>query len=97
MIKLIGNGSYANIYLVENHKTKVQYAAKKLIIDGENELEKIKLEINILKVLSELDPENKYFVQVYQYSFKKLDITSYSAYLLIQKSLHIEQIGFLSQ
>ncbi len=83
MLKLIGNGSYANIYLVENYKTKTLYAAKKLIIDGENELEKIKLEISIIKTLSELDPENKYFVPVYQYSFKKLDLTSYSVYLLM--------------
>jgi len=83
MLKLIGNGSFANIYLVEHYKTKIQYAAKKLIIDGENELEKIKSEINIIKILSEIDNENKYFVQVYKYSFKKLDLTSYSIYLLM--------------
>ncbi len=83
MLKLIGNGSYANIYQVEHFKTKINYAAKKIITDGENELEKIKSEINIIKMLSEIDNKNKYFVQVYKYSFKKLDLTSYSIYLLM--------------
>ena len=83
MLKLIGNGSYANIYQVEHFKTKINYAAKKIITDGENELEKIKSEINIIKILTEIDNENKYFVQVYKYSFKKLDLTSYSIYLLM--------------
>ena len=71
MLKLIGNGSYANIYLVEHIKTKIQYAVKKIITDGENELEKIKLEINIIKALQELDKQNKYFVHIYKYSIKK--------------------------
>ena len=83
MIKLIGNGSCANIYLVEHYKTKMQYAVKKIITDGENELEKIKSEINIIKTLSELDKENKYFVNIYNYSIKKLDVTSNSIYLLM--------------
>ena len=83
MLKLIGNGSYANIYLVEHIKTKIQYAVKKIITDGENELEKIKSEINIIKALQELDKEKKYFIHIYKYSIKKLDITSYSIYLLM--------------
>ena len=65
MIKLIGSGSYSNIYLIENYKSKKQYAAKKIITDGENELEKIKMEIEILKTLSELNEEEKNFL--YQY------------------------------
>ena len=83
MLKLIGNGSYANIYLVEHIKTKIQYAVKKIITDGENELEKIKLEINIIKALQELDKQNKYFVHIYKYSIKKLDVTSNSIYFLM--------------
>ena len=59
MIKLIGSGSYSNIYLIENYKSKKQYAAKKIITDGENELEKIKMEIEIIKTLSELNEEEK--------------------------------------
>ena len=84
MIKLIGSGSYSNIYLIENYKSKKQYAAKKIITDGENELEKIKMEIEILKTLSELNEEDKnFFVPIYKYSIKKLDITSYSIYFLM--------------
>ena len=51
MIKLIGSGSYANIYLVENYKTKIKYAVKKLITDNEKSIEKIKKEIEILKTI----------------------------------------------
>ena len=84
MIKLIGSGSYSNIYLVENYKSKKQYAAKKIITDGENELEKIKMEIEIIKTLSELnEEEKKFFVPIYKYSIKKLDVTSYSIYFLM--------------
>ena len=84
MIKLIGSGSYANIYLVENYKTKIKYAVKKLITDNEKSIEKIKKEIEILKTLSLLNKEKiKYFIPIYKYSIKKLDITSYSIYLLM--------------
>ena len=84
LLKLIGSGSYANIYLVENYKSKIQFAAKKIITDGENELEKIKMEIEIIKTLSELnEEEKKFFVPIYKYSIKKLDVTSYSIYFLM--------------
>ena len=84
MIKLIGSGSYSNIYLVQHYKSKQEYAAKKIITDGENEFEKIKMEIEIIKTLSELnEEEKKFFVPIYKYSIKKLDVTSYSIYFLM--------------
>ena len=84
LLKLIGSGSYANIYLVENYKSKIQYAAKKIITDGENELEKIKMEIEIIKALKELNTEkNNFFVPIYKYCLKKLDVTSYSVFFLM--------------
>jgi len=84
LIKLIGNGSYANIYLVQENKTKKKYAFKKIIVDGEREVEKIKNEIEILKVLCELDNDSKKSIlEIYKYCIKKLDITSYCFYFLM--------------
>ena len=84
LIKLIGNGSYANIYLVQEYKTKKNYVFKKSIIDGERKLEKIKNQIKIIKALNELDDNSKEnIIEVYKYCLKKLDLTSYSLYLLM--------------
>ncbi len=84
LIKLIGNGSYANIYLVQEYKTKKKYAFKKIIVDGEREIEKAKNQIEVLKVLSELDDESKKSIlEIYKYCLKKLDLTSYCLYLLM--------------
>ena len=84
LIKLIGNGSYANIYLVQEYKTKKKYAFKKIIVDGEREIEKAKNQIEVLKVLSELDDESKKSIlEIYKYCIKKLDITSYCVYFLM--------------
>ena len=84
ILNLIGSGSFANIYIVENYKSKIQYAVKKIITDGNYELDKIKNEIEIIKSLSELNSDNKkYFIPIYKYSIKKLDNTSYSIYFLM--------------
>ena len=84
LIKLIGNGAYANIYLVQEIKTKKQYAFKKIIVDGEKEMEKVKNQIEIIKALNEFDDKSKKnIIEVYKYHLKKLDITSYCLYLLM--------------
>ena len=84
ILKLIGSGSFANIYIIENNKSKIQYAVKKIITDGIYELDKIKNEIEIIKTLNKLNSDNKkYFIPFYKYSIKKLDITSYSVYFLM--------------
>ena len=84
ILKIIGNGSYANIYLVKEIKTNKKYAIKKVIIDGEEDLLKFKKTIEIIQTLC---PNNKYsennIIPIYKYVIKKIDITSYSVYLLM--------------
>ena len=84
ILKIIGNGSYANIYLVKEIKTNKKYAIKKVIIDGEEDLLKFKKTIEIIQTLC---PNNNYLenniIPIYKYVIKKIDITSYSVYLLM--------------
>ena len=78
---LIGSGSYANIYRVEEIKTGEKSAIKKLIADGEEDLNKFKNQINILNNLDLLNPSNNYnILPIYKYCIKKLDATAYSIY-----------------
>ena len=84
ILKIIGNGSYANIYLVKEIKTNKKYAIKKVIIDGEEDLLQFKKTIELIQTLC---PNNKYsennIIPIYKYIIKKIDITSYSVYLLM--------------
>ena len=78
---LIGSGSYANIYRVEEIKTGEKSSIKKLIADGEEDLNKFKNQINILNNLDLLSPLNIYnILPIYKYCIKKLDATAYSIY-----------------
>ena len=84
ILKIIGNGSYANIYLVKEIKTNKKYAIKKVIIDGEEDLLQFKKTIELIQTLC---PNNNYsennIIPIYKYVIKKIDITSYSVYLLM--------------
>ncbi len=82
IIDIIGNGSYSNIYLVEEIKTKKKYAIKKIIIDGEEDLQKFKNLIEIRQTLYNKNSEN-FILPIYKYIIKKIDITSYSIYILM--------------
>ena len=82
IIDIIGNGSYSNIYLVEEIKTKTKYAIKKIIIDGEEDLQKFKNIIEIRQTLYNKNIEN-FILPIHKYIIKKIDITSYSIYILM--------------
>jgi translation initiation factor 2-alpha kinase 4 len=83
IISMIGSGSFANIYLVSEIKTKKKYAIKKIIADGEEDLKKFKSTIEIIQTLC---PNNNIYnniIPILKYVIKKIDATAYSIYILM--------------
>ena len=80
--KQIGQGSFGQIFLVEDFEHK-QYALKKIIASSPNSIKKIKNELQIL-----LDIQNNgqklNAVEIYGMTSAQLDITTYALYVLME-------------
>jgi len=79
----IGKGSYGKIYLVEDPKTKEQFALKKIIIGDSIELKENQDEYILTQKLSKLNPELK-IVKKYAIEIKKLDKYNLVMYVLME-------------
>ena len=80
-IKLIGEGSYGRIYLVEDKNTKEEYALKKVICTSYNELLKFKKEFELLYSL-----QNPNIMSIYKLQIKNLDFTTSCLYVLMERA-----------
>ena len=84
IVNLIGSGSFSNIYQVQNNRTKKKFAIKKIIVEGQMKLEKLKRDIDLVQSISGgyfFDDIN--IVPIIQYYIKKLDLTAYALYQLM--------------
>ena len=83
ILHMIGNGSFANIYLVSENKTNEKYAVKKIIVDGEDDLKKFKKTIEIIQNLCPNNNIKNNIIPILKYTIKKIDATGYSIYILM--------------
>ena len=83
ILRQIGKGSYGKIYLVEDPKTKDQFALKKIIISDSLELRENQEEYKLTWELTKLDPELK-IVKKYGIEIKKLDKYNLVMYVLME-------------
>ena len=81
-IKLIGEGSYSTIYLVENPKNKKLFALKKILCKSMEEIIKYKNQFELLYSLNHLN-----IMKIYRIHFKYLDFTTYSIYALMERGI----------
>ena len=80
-IKLIGEGSYGKIYLVEDKTTKEEYALKKVICTDYQELLKYKKEFELIYSL-----KNPNIMRIYKLQIKNLDLTTSCLYVLMERA-----------
>ena len=88
IIKKIGQGSFGQIYLIED-KYQNKYAMKKIIVTSEKDIKKIEKEYQILIDLN-LNAQNDKdlnLVKIYGFSSKKLDPTTYVIYVLMELAI----------
>ena len=86
IIKQIGQGSFGQIFMVEDYK-KNKYALKKLIACSEKDIKGLKQEYQILfDIQSNLNKTKTKIniVNIYGLSTKKLDPTTYAMYVLME-------------
>ena len=80
-VRSIGEGSYGKIYLVEDKKTKEQFALKKVICKDYQELIKFKKEFELLYSL-----KNNNIMKIYKLQIKSLDLTTSCIYVLMERA-----------
>ena len=83
ILRQIGKGSYGKIYLVEDPKTKDQFALKKIMISDSLELRENQEEYKLTWKLTNLNPELK-IVKKYAVEIKKLDKYNLVMYVLME-------------
>ena len=83
ILKLIGKGTYAKTYLVEDPKTKERYALKKITINDKIELKENKEEYNLILNLTKKYPELK-MVNIFGIEIKNLDKYNQVMYILME-------------
>ena len=83
ILRQIGKGSYGKIYLVEDPKTKKEYALKKIIISNSLELKENQDEYILTWKLTKLNPELK-IVKKYAIEIKQLDKYNLVMYVLME-------------
>ena len=88
IIKQIGQGSFGQIFMVEDKKNKKnKYALKKIIASSEKEIKGLKQEYQILFDIQKNLNESKTkisIVNIYGLSTKQLDPTTYVMYVLME-------------
>ena len=80
-IKLIGEGSYGRIYLVQDKITKEEYALKKVLCTSYKELLKFIKEFELIYSL-----QNPNIMSIYKIQLKYLDQTTSSLYILMERA-----------
>ena len=80
-IKLIGEGSYGRIYLVEDKMTKEEYALKKVLCTDYIELLKFKKEYELIYSL-----RNPNIIGINKLQIKSLDLTTCCLYILMERA-----------
>ena len=87
-IRFLGQGSYGKIYLVEDLKTKEQYAMKKLIVGDKLELRDNQDEYNMIMQITTSYPELN-IIHVYGTETKTFDDYNYVFYVLMEVEIAI--------
>ena len=82
-IKILGQGSYGKIYLVEDTTTKEQYAMKKLILGDKLELRDNQDEYNMIMQITTSYPELN-IIHVYGTETKNFDDYNFVFYVLME-------------
>ena len=82
-IRVLGKGSYGKIYLVEDIKTKQQYAMKKLILGDLLELRDNQDEYNMIMKITSTYPELN-IIHIYGTETKNFDNYNYVFYVLME-------------
>ena len=82
-IECIGTGSFGQTYLVEDPKTHIKYALKKLVIDNLIQLKETQDQYNMLLNLGRYYPEIK-VVKIYGIQTTQLDKYNYVIYILME-------------
>ena len=82
-IKILGQGSYGKIYLVEDINTKEQYAMKKLILGDKLELRDNQDEYNMIMNILSTYPELN-IIHVYATETKNFDEYNFVFYVLME-------------
>ena len=80
--KQIGQGSFGQIFLVEDYQQK-QYALKKIIAGSSGSIKKIKNELQILLDIQNSGQELN-VVEIYGMTSSQLDLTTYALYVLME-------------
>ena len=80
--KQIGQGSFGQIFLVENYEHK-EYALKKIIANSSNSIKKIKNELQILLNIQN-NGQQINAIEIYGMTSTKLDQTTYALYILME-------------
>jgi hypothetical protein len=83
ILKLLGKGTYAKTYLVEDPKTKERFALKKITINDKIELKENKEEYNLILKLTKEFPELK-IINIYGIEIKNLDKYNTVMYILME-------------
>ena len=88
IIKKIGQGSFGQIYLIED-KYQNKFAMKKIIVTSEKDIKKIEKEYQILIDLNSnaQNDKNLNLVKIYGFSSKKLDPTTHVIYVLMELAI----------
>ena len=88
IIKKIGQGSFGQIYLIED-KYQNKFAMKKIIVTSEKDIKKIEKEYQILIDLNSnaQNDKNLNLVKIYGFSSKKLDPTTRVIYVLMELAI----------
>ena len=88
IIKKIGQGSFGQIYLIED-KYQNKFAMKKIIVTSEKDIKKIEKEYQILIDLNSnaQNGKNLNLVKIYGFSSKKLDPTTHVIYVLMELAI----------
>ena len=83
IIKLIGEGTFGKIYLVENPITLKRYAMKKISANSMNEINEKKKEYELLIKLNHENP-NLNTVKIFSIQTKKLDKLTFVMYIFME-------------
>ena len=81
-ISPIGEGSFGQIFLVQDKKSKKEYALKKVICKDLQELLKFKKEFELLYSLK----NNINIMKIYRLQMKSLDLTTSCLYVLMERA-----------
>ena len=81
-INILVKGAFNVIYLVEDKKTKKQYALKRLIYQDFSQISKYKKELELIYKL-----EHPNIIKIYNIFFKYIDNATYLSYILMEKAI----------